>query len=223
MKRSIPYLLALVLAIVLVAHAQQGTITSEISKCTTDGHVPSWSSAAGKFNCAAPEGGGGGDPVPSGAILIIKSGTCPTGYTEDSDLNGKTLFGTVAANGDVGTAAGADNITPAGSAAFTGTSSTVVINHTHGVNITDPGHTHVETNNSATAGGNVGWGAQDTSTNTQSVTGYSTQSSTTGITATTNNPAGGAANYTPAGSVSFTGTEFDNRSAFRRVIFCRKD
>jgi microcystin-dependent protein len=52
--------------------------------------------------------------------------------------------------------------------------------HSHPVD--DPGHTHVETNNSATTGPLVGFAARDTSTNTQTATGYSTQSATTGIT-----------------------------------------
>jgi hypothetical protein len=76
---------------------------------------------------------------------------------------------------------------------------TEVPNHTHPVNITDPGHSHVETQNSATTGGLTGWAARDTSTNTQSATGYSTESSTTGITATTSNPTGGVATGTTNG------------------------
>ena len=53
--------------------------------------------------------------------------------------------------------------------------------HSHG--ITDPGHVHDEYNNSATTGPNVGWGAQDPSTNTASLTGYDTGSKVTGVTA----------------------------------------
>lgn len=52
--------------------------------------------------------------------------------------------------------------------------------HSHGV--TDPGHTHVEQNNSATTGGLAGWAARDTSTSTPVATGYSTQSAVTGVT-----------------------------------------
>lgn len=61
-------------------------------------------------------------------------------------------------------------------------------NHTqdaHGHNVTDPGHVHVEQNNSATTGGLAGWAARDTSTNTAVATGYSTQSATTGLTVDT--------------------------------------
>lgn len=57
---------------------------------------------------------------PSGAIMFIASGTCPTGFTEVSALNGKMWRGTVAANGNVGTTGGADSVTPT----FTGNSVT---------------------------------------------------------------------------------------------------
>lgn len=60
---------------------------------------------------------------------------------------------------------------------FTGTSSTVVVNHVHVQNI-----------NSATTGGTNGYGV-DTSTSASSASGYSTA-----------NPTGGAASYTPAGT-----------------------
>jgi len=70
----------------------------------------------------------GGGSVPSGLITLVLSGTCSAGWSEVSALNGKTLIGTVAANGDVGATGGADSITPAGTnsaPAFTGTSSQV--------------------------------------------------------------------------------------------------
>ncbi len=57
--------------------------------------------------------------VPSGSIVFRTSGTCPTGWTEVSALSGKTLLGTVNANGDVGTTGGSDSVTPT----FTGSSS----------------------------------------------------------------------------------------------------
>lgn len=134
--------------------------------------------------------GGGGESVPAGAILLIKSGTCPTGYTEESDLDGKTLIGTLAAHGDVGTTGGSDTITQ-------------VLNHTHPV--TDPGHTHNQgLRNSGTAGTA---GIQGASTANNATITNGVPSATTGI--TTANPAGGVANI-------------DNRSAFLKVIFCRK-
>lgn len=74
---------------------------------------------------------------------------------------------------------------------------TGILSHTHPV--TDPGHAHVEQNNSATTGGLAGWAARDTSTNTPVATGYSTQSATTGVTTTA--PAGAVAALTHTGSV----------------------
>jgi microcystin-dependent protein len=94
-----------------------------------------------------------------------------------------------------GWSAGAAPGTTGGSAAHQHTYSEVP-NHTHPVAIDDPGHTHVETTNSATTGGLSGWAARDTSTNTPVATGYSTQPATTGITASAGNPAGGVAQGT---------------------------
>ncbi len=70
-----------------------------------------------------------------------------------------------------------------------------VLNHTHTVNITDPGHTHGGRGiNSGTAGlaGHQGASANNNNNTTTSAT----QSATTGITATTDNPAGGSASGT---------------------------
>lgn len=63
--------------------------------------------------------------LPSGVIVLIVSGSCPTDYSEVTALNGKFLQGTLAANGDVGTSGGNATITPAGTInaqTFTGTS-----------------------------------------------------------------------------------------------------
>lgn len=152
--------------------------------------------------------------IPSGAILIIVSGSCPTGYTEETSLNGKTLLGTLAANGNVGGTGGSDTITPAG----TISAINQVINHTHTVSITDPGHTHVERIINSGTAGTVGVQGASAASNANA-SNSPTASGTTGITASTANPAGGVASITP----TFTGTQFDNRSAFVRVIFCKKD
>lgn len=68
---------------------------------------------------------GYGAGIPSGVLILLVSGTCPTGFTEVSALNGQFLQGTVAANGDVGTTGGNATITPAGTVSqptFTGNS-----------------------------------------------------------------------------------------------------
>lgn len=130
--------------------------------------------------------------VPVGAIFAFL-GPCPIGYTEEATLNGRMPLGTLAANLDVGTTGGADTITG-------------VINHTHPV--TDPGHAHNQQRHSATTGALTGIvTAPDTSSSTVAAMGPNTASATTGI--TTANPVGGVASI-------------DNRSAFTRVIWCKK-
>ena len=73
--------------------------------------------------------------IPSGAIMFIKTGTCPTGWTQESGFIGLYILATTAAAGDVGTTGGSTSYTPDGSATvtsltaaaqtFTGASSTV--------------------------------------------------------------------------------------------------
>ena len=120
--------------------------------------------------------GGAVSAIPSGWLLCDGANGTP-------DLRSRFVKG-AAAGSDPGATGGAQTHVHA--------DHTDVINHTHPV--TDPGHTHVENQNSATTGGLTGWGARDTSTNTSSATGYSTASATTGV--TTNNPAGGVAALT---------------------------
>lgn len=169
--------------------------------------------------------GGGEGSLPSGAIMLIASGTCPAGFTESSELNGKMLRGTVAVNGDVGTTGGADSITPtvasltAAAQVFTGTPFTAIINHTHPV--TDPGHSHTQASTTISTGSTSNrLGTADTSSTAQN-----TGSATTGI--TTENPVGGVSSITPAGTngtSAVTGTlnSFDNRPSYLNVIFCVK-
>lgn len=52
--------------------------------------------------------------LPSGSIVFVATGSCPTSYTEVTALNGKMIRGTLAANGNVGTTGGNDTYTPAG-------------------------------------------------------------------------------------------------------------
>jgi hypothetical protein len=147
--------------------------------------------------------GGSSEAVPTGAILAIVSGTCPAGYAEVSALNGRTLVGTLAANGNVGTTGGADNITPAGTNSAPTFTGSALGNHLHAFGtIAVAAHTVVATKQGAAAGNVV-------TTATHTVSG-----------STANASAG-----TPAGTVTaptFTGTSFDNRSSFTFVIFCSK-
>lgn len=86
---------------------------------------------------------------------------------------------------------------------------TSVINHTHSVSITDPGHTHTlpvgATDDTSAPFDRADAGTNASGANASTATG----SNTTGITASTANPAGGVASITPTGTVSqptFTGS-----------------
>lgn len=155
----------------------------------------------------APSSGGS---LPSGFIGLVTSGSCPSGTSEVTALNGKTLFGTLAANDDVGDTGGADSLTPEGTNStptFTGTPFSGVINHTHGF---------TNLRGATTGGTTTAYGGL--------VAGNDTSSTLTPV--ETANPSGGVASITPAGTVTaptFTGTAFDNRSAFLKVIFCAVD
>lgn len=156
---------------------------------------------------------GSGGSIPTGLITLVFSGTCPAGFDEVVELNGKTLIGTLAANSNVGTTGGADNITPGGTNSapvFTGTAFTDIINHVH----------TIATGTGATGNFSQVIGTVDTSSGGTGATPTQTTLGTRTV-ATIN----GVASITPAGTIntpSFTGNSFDNRSAFIRVIFCRK-
>lgn len=171
--------------------------------CASDGQ--SWSEIT-------TQGGGDSGGVPTGAILLIDSGSCPAGYSEVPGLDGRMILGTLAAHANVGTTGGSDAITPAG----TISAIDQVVNHTHTVTVTDPGHTHNQGyRNSGTAGTA---GIQGASTANNATIANAVPSGVTGITASSATPAGGVASMTP----TFTGTAGDNRSAFLRMIACRK-
>lgn len=50
--------------------------------------------------------------IPSGAVIFVATGSCPSGYAEVAALNGRMVRGTVAANGNVGANGGSDSVTP---------------------------------------------------------------------------------------------------------------
>lgn len=197
------------------------------------------------------QGGEGGGGIDAGAILMIKSGSCPSGFVEDTDLNGRMPFGTVAANADIGTTGGTDSITPAGTnsggavsahagAAVSAHAGAAVADHaSHTHTYTDvPNHVHVYASQTATTGSASSYehGAIDTSS-TAAEASISTNNPTGGVaTGTTNGPSATLTHSVTQPSnhtvtqpdnhtftqPTFTGTQFDNRSAFLRVVFCRK-
>lgn len=159
--------------------------------------------------------------LPTGTLIFSTSGTCPLGSTEATDIVDRVLVTTSIAGGLAGTTGGNDNITPAGTVSastftgdalsshshdvgtyanssdsagtpsgtnawpagvptFAGSSSTVIVNHVHVQNV-----------NTGTTGAQNGYGV-DASTNGSGATGISTA-----------NPTGGAASYTPVGTIAW--------------------
>jgi len=177
--------------------------------------------------------------IPSGTVVLRTAGTCGAGYTE-LNLDGLLPLATRAGNADVGTTGGSSSYTPQGtisgiSVADHGSHAhtySEVVNHTHAVNVSDPGHAHVQGVNSATTGGLSGV-TPDTSTNTRVNSGYSTSISTTGITASTSNPAAGVSTGTTSGpgatlshgvtQGTFAGQAATIQPPFVKMLFCRKD
>lgn len=169
----------------------------------------------------------GGAAVPSGAILLINSGTCPTGYSEVSGLDGKTLLGTLNAHGDVGTSGGSDSITPtvnsltAAAQTFTGSSAT-----SSAVSAGTPAGTNGTASVATVSGSKAGTSTGAFST----IGGVSPGSSFTVPAETFTGSALGTHTHTLTatgtnGTSTVTGTlnSFDNRSAFVKVIFCSKN
>lgn len=103
----------------------QGTLWFDTStntlKVITTTSPTTWASISGNT------GSGSTEVVPTGSILIIESGSCPTGYAESITLNGKFPVGTIASNADITTTGGNNNIIPTGTNSaltFTGSSAT---------------------------------------------------------------------------------------------------
>lgn len=178
----------------------------------------------------------GGAGVAPGQITLILSGTCPAGFSEVAALNGKTLVGTLAANGNVGTTGGSDTITPAGTVTAPVFTGSALPTHTHtltgltqNVSAGTPTGTVGSVNATGTptlvapvgAGQNVANFVHTHPPPTFTGIVMPTHNHAPGTLANSNTSAG-----TPAGTNSapaFTGTSLDNRSAFVRVIFCSKD
>ena len=124
------------------------------------------------------------DAWPVSSIFISVSSTNPGTTlgcgTWTAFATGRVLVGIDSgdATKDAAEETGGANTVASSNQTFTGTASSVVVNHVHVQNI-----------NSGTTGGTNGYGV-DTSTNTSSASGYSTANPTSG----------GAATYTPAGT-----------------------
>lgn len=188
-----------------------------------DGVGPYWCSALNTWSFIG---------TPAGFLGMIDSGTCPDGYTEDATIDGRMALATIASHGNVGSTGGADTITPMGTVGvpvFIGISSSTS---------SDSAGTPSGSNSAPafTGGGDstafdlgsgttvmAGTGvvvAAHTHIHTFTPDGLVSAPTFTGVILPTHSHT-----FTPYGTVSapsFTGTPFDNRSAFMRVIYCRK-
>jgi hypothetical protein len=153
--------------------------------------------------------------LPPDAIVLFLLSSCPAGYIESPVFNGRTPMGTLSSSANIGTTGGVDTITPAGTVTaptFTGSS---LAGHQHELPfhlaLTNPQYRQLSpavfgTGTSRAAAYQTG----PLQSNTTAAAVALSQSISAGI------PSG--VNSAPA----FNGASFDNRSAFIRVIFCKK-
>jgi hypothetical protein len=218
-------------------------------------------------------GGGtssGGDPVPTGAILIMATGVCPAAYVEETSLDGRMPIGTLVANGDLGATGGSNTLTPAGTnsaPALTmnsytpgGTNSGGAVSAHTGTNVTSlftgsalGTHAHElpfqiasTTTTRQLASATFGTGTSRAATGVSAAGVANTTSAAVALSqaVSAGTPAGTVANTitqpsahtftqptfagiaaTLTGTVAapvFTGASAENRSAFAKVLFCRK-
>lgn len=200
------------------------TVTYEV--CAADGAT--W---------AAVGGGGEGASLPAGMIAMF-NGACPSGWSELTAARGRTVVGVPAAGtlaATVGTAltdAQDRSVTPTFTGDALGTHThtyTDVVNHTHTVSVNDPGHTHLTQRYPTATGASSGFTIDTSMSGTLADNTLPTKTATTGITASTVNPAGGVATGTtagtsggtPAGSVSAVTTS--GLIAYIQLRYCQKD
>lgn len=221
------YLLPLSLAAQETEPARVNGQAYTMPSCDPATQKITWNTSEKKWECQTDQQGSGG--LPSGLLVFITSGTCPTGFTEDVTLDGKTIIITTTAHGDVGTTGGVDSITPAGSVSqpiFTGNAvdSSLVSGGTPSGTIAWPGSVPTSSTYTATTA-NRGSGSNAAVTGptswTPTITWPAAVPIFTGVALATHKHS-----TTATGTVSqpaFNGTQFDNRSSFKKVIACEKD
>jgi hypothetical protein len=212
-----------------------------------------------KVNSSTSEiiGGGGaqgppgtnGTGIVSGLIVFIRSGSCPAGYTEQTDMAGYMLLATNTTNGNVNTTGGCSTIVATGNISvptFTGDSATLTGNVTNATltitAFTPTGNvssTALTMNNVTTSAASAGAGKTGNITNTTTLATHTHTIIPTGnltnasLTMQQVSPTGNLTNrsltitaYTPTGNVSqptFTGSAVNNTPTYIKVICCMKD
>lgn len=211
LKRSLTLAAILLLTIVATAGISLINLTSQVT-----GILPVVNGGTGQSTAV----------VPSGMIMFVGSGSCPTGWTEQN-FSGNYILATVAANGDVGTSGGSNSYTPAGSVSaptFTGNSvSTSAVSAgtpagTNGTVTAAATGTKFSTSSSGTAalsafnGTTVASGANTLTIPAETFTGSALGTHSHTVTATGTNSA-----------PSFTGTGATLQPTYTKLIPCQKN
>jgi len=186
----------------------EGTPVTQRTTLNFTGAGVTVSDTGGKTQVSIP--GGAGEAFPVGSVFISVVSTNPgtlLGYGTWSSFGaGRVLVGLDSGDSDFDSVEKTGGAKTRAISAHSGTAVadhashthtyTEVVNHTHAITITDPGHTHTQTT-SATDGANTR--ADSSSGGTQYTNVANINSATTGITASSANPAGGVATGTTAG------------------------
>jgi len=206
-------ILGAALALLALVARGQSWGPNDYPDCASANQALQYSRSNGAFSCGTMSGGG--TSVPAGAIVFVDTGSCPAGYTEVAALSGRMVLGTTNASANVGTTGGSDNITPAGIVSQPTFMGNALATHAHELPFQIPSTTTTRQIAAATFG-------TGTSRAATAVSAAGTANTTSAAVALSQAVSAG----TPSGTVSqptFTGTQFDNRSAFIRLIGCKKD
>lgn len=185
----------------------------------TDGAVPAhYELVSDVVEAAMP-----GISLPAG-IIVMWSGllsNIPSGWALCDGLNGTPdLRGAFIRGASIG----ADPGGTGGSATHTHAphddhTINQVINHTHPINITDPGHSHLTQRYPTATGGSSGFTIDTSMSGTLADNTLPTKTNTTGISAASTNPAGGVASIVLSHSAH---SEADNLPPYFALAFIMK-